>query len=297
MPNVSTIAADKKHLAFGFNPPKVSDINSTLPSPTTECHYSGPLGKYFKAGRGGVQIYKTKTADVVSSLSAYMNGKLRSDFAEYASGFYPGEDSKMIVKVTPIKTYRDLMTTYKEAMMTYRVYSTERNGVCGSDLVCKPYICTPFHNGKKWCFVFVTSFGQGSTLEKSYSFFSLLFSGLSKKEIYADLDEACQKMWTLGFVHNDMKPDNVMYDAETRKVTFIDFETAVEMPEDVIDDYIQARKTSSADAYATFEMVMLRTSMNLLRSSEELCNSYAWETDAGKVIYNTDCGFLWQLKP
>ena len=297
MPNVSTIAEEMKHLAFGFNPVRVHDVDNMLPSPSVSSIYKGPLGKYYKAGRGGVKIYKAKTSDVVNNLSDYVDNMPTDDLANFAGAFYPGEDVKMIVKLTPIRTYRDLMTCYKEAMMTYRVYSTERNGVRGTDLVCKPYVYAPFHNGKKWYFVFITTRAVGTTLDKRYRAFGLMFTGLSEQDVYNDLNKACHNMWTLGFVHNDMKPDNVVYDVKTRKVTFIDFETAVEMPCDVTSKYIEARETSNTDAYATFEMVMLKTSMELLLCSEDLLNSYSWDTDAGKVIYNTDCGFLWQLKP
>jgi serine/threonine protein kinase len=303
LPKETTITNENKHLALGYNPPIMENVDSKLPHPTTTCKYTGSLGKLYKIGRGGVKVYKTKGPKVIGEIASYMKSGLKDDFAQYANIFNSIEGcddkEKLIVKITPIRTFRDLMTCYKEAMMTYRVYSTERNGVKGVDLVCKPYICAPFNDGKKWYFVFITTRGLGASLDKRYKMFGLMFTGLTESDVYADLDIACDKLWSLGFVHNDMKPDNVMYDVKTRRVTFIDFETSVEMPEDVTSKYIMKRQSSNVgDASSTFHEVMLSTSMNLLKSSEEYLNSYANKEEyIGDVIYNTDCGFLFQLKP
>lgn len=290
LPNVSTVSVEDTPLALGFMPPANIPLDDALPSCDTD--FSVSFGKIFKKGQAGVKIYKTKEVEIVNMLAEYA---LIDELGKYRRVFHEVDAAKMIVKVTPISTWRELLTCFKEAMMTNRIYTTSRNGVNGSDFACKPYICTPVKMSTGWCFVFVSEMAKGVCVKTLMSFFPGKFLGVAKKEWKNVCFMACDKLWTLGFVHNDLHPGNVVYNPKDGSMKFIDLETAVEAPPEVVQQYVKVRSHSSEDCHVTFEKVMLSPAMNMLRHSESWVNEFSHKEGGSKVLYNTDCHFLWAL--
>lgn len=291
LPEFSVVAENDTHLALGFTPPSDIDLDGMLP--TTGTSYKGSFGKVLKSGLGGVKVFTTRDTSIVTDI---MNVNVIDEMMAYhhVLGDMDGT-SKMIVKVTPVSTWRDLLTCFKEAMMTKRIYSTEKNGVSGSDCVCKPYACTPVKLGEKWHYVFVTELAKGKCVKVLQNFITRKVLKISKKEMMVKLSEACDMLWSLGFAHNDLHPGNIIYNPETKSAKFIDLETAIEVTPDVLDKYVQSRSTSSDDCYVTFQNVMLAPAMNMLRHSEGWVNEFSTNENGSKVLYNTDCYFLWAM--
>lgn len=303
VPEVSLVSSNDKEatlFAFGFYPDRNVNVDSKLPA-AKETFY-GTFGKPFTKGNSAakVQLFFHTTTEHDSLLDDIMKYKLPDTLLMYQQMFnIPLENDKLVIKVSPIKTYRDMMTCFKEAMMTQRIYSTERNGVRGADLVCKPYICCPMDlRWRGWSFVTVTAFAEGIPCRKLLSLFHRLIHKVSMKELYLDLSTACDKLWKLGFVHNDLHPGNVMYSSKSRQVTFIDLETAVELPSNVIGEYINARDSVAEDCHITFNRIILTPALHLLRHSERWLNEFTIkEVGYCRGIYNVDGSLLEIIKP
>lgn len=288
MPRNVSVSVEDTHHALGFEPPEGAVLDAKLPARGTL--YEGKYGKKWKNAQVGIKIYKCdkETAEKIGSYDVLERLKTyQRHFNEIS------DDEEVIVKMTPIWTLRNLLTCFKEAMITNRIYNTEKNGVKGSDIVCKPYICTPIRRKKGWCFVFISQRAKGDTLEKLENFFIRTVKGVSRKHYTSVSSLACTKLWSLGFVHNDMHLGNAVYDPKTKVVKLIDLETAVEVESTVLDKYIRARSESREDCYVTFEKVMLAPAMEMLRHSESWLNEFSHKDEFGdRMIYNTDCQFV-----
>lgn len=294
VPEVSKLDDSHTEFAVGFNPSPLLDIDSKIHPASIK--YSGNYGKLFKKGNNGwgVKVYKTKELKTLISLLKYDVNDLK-DYQNHFHNLVEGES--YIVKVTKVSTYRKLLTCYKEAIMTTKIHTLQRNNVDGSNLVCKPYLCTPVYD-KCWKFVFVSSIAKGKSVSSLLTFSGRLFNSVSNKTMYQDLTEACDKLWRLGFVHNDLHPDNILYDTKTRTVTFIDLETAVEVMPEVTEQYIEQQKDSEpVDCYVTFNIVMLEPALHMLRHSEKWLNEFS-EKKPGecRLLYNIDSTFLLTIR-
>lgn len=290
VPEVSNI--DDKYIEFsvGFNPSITVNIDEVISTSSTG--FDGSYGKLYKKGNNGwkVKIYKTKDLEIIQKLiNCNVDG-----LQEYKKQFNNLEEGKdYVIKVSKVSTYRQLLTCYKEAIMTNKIYNSKRNNVDGSELVCKPYVCTPVFS-KSWRFVFVSSVGMGKSVSSLLTFRRSLFRAVCKETMYNNLTEACDKLWRLGFVHNDLHPDNILYNTKTHKVTFIDLETSVEVMPEVTKRYIETQKdTEPVDCYVTFNIVMLDPALHMLRHSEKWLNEFS-EKKPGKsrLLHNIDSTFL-----
>ena len=293
LPDVSTVRDEHTPLALGFMPLVDIPLDDVLPSCTMDTVFTGRFGKLFEKGQAGVKIFKT--TDTLDKLMRHTSSHEMSKYRIIFNEVCKLGETQMIVKVTPVRTWRQLLTCFKEAMMTNRIYRTSRNDVHGSDYVCKPYMCTPIKVDKGWHFVFVSDMAEGVIVKKLMNFFLGMFHGVNKKQLNGVCTMACDKLWRLGFSHNDLHPGNVVYNPSDGSVKFIDLETAVEVPDEVVQEYLQARSQSNEDCYVTFGKVMLSPAMNMLRHSESWVNEFSHEEDGCKVLYNTDCHFLWAL--
>ena len=294
VPEVSNIDDKYTELSVGFNPSTSINIDDEIPVGSN--NYKGSYGTLFKKGNNGwkVKIFKTKDLSKIRNLINYNV----DDLKEYQKQFNNLEEGKdYIVKVSKVTTYRRLMTCYKEAVMTNKIYNSVRNTVDGSDLVCKPYICTPVYD-KCWRFVFVSSVASGESVSTLLTLRRRLFRSVCKETMYHDLTEACDKLWRLGFVHNDLHPDNILYDIKTKKVTFIDLETSVEVMPEVTEKYIEAQTdTKPVDCYVTFNIVMLNPALNMLRHSEKWLNEFSEKKPGeSRVLHNVDSTFLYAMR-
>lgn len=295
VPETSGLDNSHNEFAIGFNPPKDIIVDDIIPKGNTS--YKQSFGSLYKKGNTGfkVQIYKTNTKKVIDDLFDY-SGK-STELTQYTQRFHtPDENTQYIVKTSRVTTYRQLLTCYKEAMMTEKIYSTQRNCVNGSDLVCKPIICIPVFK-KYWRFVFVSTVASGIPVSKLLGFWGRTIHKVCKETMYADLTQGCDSLWRLGFVHNDLHPDNIIYDVKNRKVTFIDLETAVEVLPKVTAEYIETQNDSTVDCYVTFSVVMLTPALHMLRHSEQWLNEFTQKKKGEcRVLHNIDSNFLPTVK-
>lgn len=302
VPEVSLAKYSDTPLALGFYPDDNIVVDKKLPTPK-ETFY-GSFGKLFTKGNSAtkVQLFSHTAAALHDTvIESVLNYKVPDILAPYKRKFEaPVEHEKIVIKVSPIKTYRDLLTCFKEALMTHRIYGTSRNGVNGADLVCKPLTCCPMDlRWRGWAFVTVTSMAEGVSCGKLLNIFGRILNKVSMKQLHNDLMIACDKFWRLGFIHNDLHPGNIVYNVRTRTITFIDLETAVEVPNDIIQMYIDAMKNASIqDCHTIFSKTMLQPALHLLRYSEKWLNEFTIkEPGHCRCIYNTDDNLIRMLKP
>lgn len=154
------------------------------------------------------------------------------------------ENDELVVKITDVTRWRNLMKCYKEAKIHKELYDsvgTDENGnmIYGRDLVVKPYACCPIFYNNKWRMVFVQGYASGDPV------FKFIKNDRDREKIYSELIpklmEACNKLWCLGYVHGDLHSRNAHYDFVTKKVTIIDLESTMKIPTVKVDEYKQAR--------------------------------------------------------
>ena len=295
VPEISNLDDSHSAYAMGFVN-DVANVDATLPD--GKGHYSHDFGSLFKKCSNiyAVKIYKTQDINTINHLIGYDVPSVT--LSQYKHVFaQPKVGAQFIVKVSTVSTYRQLLTCYKEAIMTNKIYSTERNDIKGADLVCTPVMCVPVFK-KTWRFVFVSSIAQGVPVSSLLGFWKRTFYGVKKQQMYQDLEKACDSLWRLGFAHNDLHPCNVMYDVQKRKVTFIDLETAVEVLPNVATAYIETMDASDdVSCYVTFNRVMLEPALNMLRLSEKWLHEFTSKPQGEcRVLYNIDSEFLLKIR-
>lgn len=154
------------------------------------------------------------------------------------------ENTELIVKITDIHLMKNLMKCYKEARIHHKLYTEngfdEKNkAISGSDLVVKPYACCPILYNGKWRMVFVQGRASGNPVRH--------YIGTERQrenmypQIIPKLMEACNKMWCLGYVHGDLHSSNAFYDDVLQKITFIDLESTMKVPDGDVKNYKNAR--------------------------------------------------------
>jgi serine/threonine protein kinase len=295
VPEISCL--DEKHTeyAVGFNPSMTYDVDDKIP--TSASSFTGKFGTLFKKGNigFGVEIYKTKNISSIKDLVEFNTVNLK----EYKKVFnLLDEGQEYIVKVSSVSTYRELFTCYKEAVMTNKIYTAQSKNVFGKELVCKPYLCLPLFTKSSWKFVFITNVARGIVLSSALGFFGRTLHRINKQAMYNDLSQACDRLWHLGYTHNDLHPNNIFYDPKSRKVTFIDLETSVEVLPEIKDKYVQKQmETEAVDCFVTFNLVMLEPALHMLRHSEKWLNEFS-EKKPGecRVLHNIDSAFLMKVR-
>lgn len=292
VPEISNVSHSDTHLALGFHLfvdlPK--NVDQTLPNEGVS-KFKGSFGKLFKKGNAdaNIKLYKTKRLD------DFTNYNLPNEMLQFAHTFNKAEENTVfVVKVTRVKTYRALLTCYKEAHMNNNIYNSVGNDIKGSDIVCKPYMCLPVHTKKHWKFVFVSSLASGVPVASLLSPWFRCFSFICKYEIYHNLSKACDIFWKLGFAHNDLHPNNIIYDLKTKKITFIDLETSVQLTSDVIQSYNEHRLlTPKIPCSSAFSYIMQTPALHMLRHSEKWLHQFTTEKKGHvPMLYNNDTEFL-----
>lgn len=296
VPEIAIVNHTDTHLALGFHLPEdlTKNVDQSLPQYKTN-NFKGTFGKLFTKGNAAasVKLYKTKCLDDLTDYT------VPGDLAQFAQTFNKAEENTtFVVKVTPIKTYRALLTCYKEAHMNHNIHNTIRDDINGSDVVCKPYMCIPVLTKKKWMFVFVSGFASGVPVANLLCAWYRCFRSISKKEMYRNISNACDIFWKLGFAHNDLHPHNIMYDLKTKKITFIDLETSVELTSEIIqeynDDRLQRPNTACNEA---FRFTMQEPALHMLRHSEKWLHQFTTQKkNHVPMLYNNDTEFLDTLK-
>ena len=292
VPEVANVNLVDTHLALGFHLPEdlTKNVDQSLPLYEAK-KFKGSFGKVFTKGNiaASVKLYKTKCLD---DLTNYI---VPGELSQFVKTFNQAEEyTTFVVKVTPIKTYRALLTSYKEAHMNNNIHNTVRGDMNGSDLVCKPYLCLPVLTKKQWKFVFVSGFAKGVPLAKLLSPWYRCFHSISKTEVYQNISKACDIFWKLGFAHNDLHPNNIIYDLKTKNITFIDLETSVQLTNDVIQSYNESRlRSPNTDCNVAFNNTMQDQALHMLRHSEKWLHQFTTQKkNHVPMLYNNDTEFL-----
>lgn len=296
VPEKSNVSQSNTHFALGFHLPKnlTKNVDQRLPTYEVKNTYKfkGSFGKFFKKGNAdaGVKLYKTKCLD------DFTNYIVPTDMLDFAYTFNKAETqpTTYVVKVSPVTTYRGLLTCYKEAHMNNNIHDIVRDECTGSDLVCKPYMCFPVKTKKSWKFIFVSSLAEGVPVAKLFSSWYRCFHSIQKDEMFNNLTNACDKFWKLGFAHNDLHPHNILFNHKTKQFTFIDLETSVQLTDDIVEEYITYRSLNPTVLYNTvFASIMQYPALHMLRHSETWLNQFTTQKkNHVPILYNNDTEFL-----
>lgn len=201
-----------------------------------------------------------------------------------------------IVKVIPVKCWRDVHTAEKELHLTNMVYNASYNDISGHDITCKPFFGSLFWSGKKWKYVSVFEKASGVCVNKIRKP-KFLPKGYDKSKILRSVADAVKTLWILGFAHNDLHDANLCYDFLTNKTKIIDFEMAVKLPSHTVEDLrsqlqhidyskIKQITEEDCDRFArVFHCHAKDMAISLLSLAKTIC--YV-NVDAEGIIYNTD---------
>jgi hypothetical protein len=203
-----------------------------------------------------------------------------------------------IVKVSNATSRRSVYTCMKELLITQDVYNSSYNSINGSSIVCKPFFGCMIWTGKKWRYVIIFEKARGAPLPQVTTTLNKIFHcNYVKTKIMQTLTLAAKQFWSLGYAHNDLRGANVIYDLKTHTVKFIDLETAVRLPDNVIEEVREKLAKVQEEGYysnfegisSIFETYCKESAISLLSLSSQVCLSYA---DEDNLIYNTDDFFL-----
>jgi serine/threonine protein kinase len=200
-----------------------------------------------------------------------------------------------LMKIVDIPTYRVAYTALKEMQIKDRIYKSVWKGYSGKSIVSKPMFCTPIWTGRKWRFLMVSEYATGNTLNYHLGFFQRMFKTYNKQEMLDSLHNTVKTLWLLGFSHNDLHDHNIVYDRNTKKSLLIDFESCVQLPDEVVSLFRQEMSKlppnyETQDIVKLYKNICKKPALSLLCLSEELCCMF---TDPEhRNIYNTDDFFM-----
>lgn len=207
--------------------------------------------------------------------------------------------TQFIVKVQPIKTVRKLLTCVKEVNIMHDIYHSKWGHLLGSDIIPQPIGGFPWWNGKKWRYITIMEKVEGVPLSKTTTLLYSLWNRkmFNKHNILNSVVQTITNFWTLGYSHNDLHFDNVIYDIKTNTAKIIDLETAVKIPNNHVEKFrkhlatniIQSMSFNSinnlsclSNLHKTYYKL---PSLSLLYKASKYCERYE---DEDNRIYNVD---------
>lgn len=245
------------------------------------------FGEKFTSGNevAKVQIYKCEAGKILDALKSYnieghslIDEKLSEPIglSELKKEFMsPNRSDTVIVKVSPVYRYETLYRCLREPLMAYNLYTavgTDEDGkeIKGESICSAPYAYGLVWNDSQWKFVFVQQYIKGTILSKPALL--PLFS-FSYKTYFDQLMNACNTLWCLGYLHNDLKLDNVMQDDKEENVYFIDMELSTKTGDKFIEEYKKLRREAkqkylAMKAQNIHEFCRLNTNTQTSQASE-----------------------------
>lgn len=188
-----------------------------------------------------------------------------------------------VIKKIPCHNIRCMYAGLKEATMMHKIDT--KSLVEGFKIVPKIYFACPLYSNAKWYYIIVMEKINGivlKTLRKPFNKF-LKYIPYNKKKILEASKTALSQLWSLGFSHNDLHDENIVYDKEYDRVIFLDGETVVEHThEDIIKYKELSSKHYMVHAYVN---AYKDSSISLLYIASFYTLSYS---DKDNLIYNTD---------
>lgn len=209
-----------------------------------------------------------------------------------------------IVKIQKANTIRRMFTGFKEVRMMEQVYYSSWGVIRGSDVVPQPILGCPVWDGRTWMYVIIMEKISGVPLSKVNTLKYRLWhrKQYNKEHIINEVAKVVAAFWALGFAHNDLHLDNVIYDIETDKVKIIDLESAVRMPRYNVDRLRRKLSSSVVRVQGKNELQQIINclvhiyntyyksgAVSLLYLASIYCQQYQ---DEDNRIFNTDEQFL-----
>lgn len=209
-----------------------------------------------------------------------------------------------IVKIQKADTIRRMFTGFKEVRMMEQVYYSSWGVISGSDVVPQPILGCPVWDGRTWLYVIIMEKISGVPVSKvntlSYRLWHRKY--YDKEHIINEVAKVVAAFWALGFAHNDLHWNNVIYDIKTDKVKIVDLESAVRMPRYNVDRLRKRVSSSIVRIHGDNELeeiinclVRIYTTyyktaaVSLLYIASIYCQHYQ---DEDNRIFNTDEHFL-----
>jgi serine/threonine protein kinase len=266
---------EEMYCAYGFNtfiqdPDECFDV--PLPEPFEDYDVFSntlKLGKIHKKGENGTiaykytyenisELYDTSLTQVHTPKTHKITDYIGKHFTRTYDSFSP--DINYLVKAIVAPTYRDMVTGLKEATINHEIYISVNH--CDSiSVVCKPYFCMPYWDGKKWLFLIATEFAEGKNLSQ-YWYLVSRFS--ATKRIIKDLvDKSVHTLWWLGFSHNNLKKTNIIYDKKLNTVKLIGLSKSVVMPHNKVMCFRNNMVNFVTSFQEQYELVFREESINL----------------------------------
>lgn len=227
--NENGLALDMKNMLNVQLPQPVENGGSTSFSFST-------LGKLYKKSANGNKVYKCNYSSITAfkevctsqfmevkadKMTAYIDTIFRKEFNLLSIG------TKYAVKVIKVETYSTMVSGLNEVCMHNEIFRVS------DTLVSKPFFSAPFRNGKLWCYVIVSEFIEGKTLN-DMRLTHMFTSEKQKKEIKSTICKTIHQLWWNGYSHNNLTRDNIIYDSRTNSVKLVGLSNCVIHPFDEV---------------------------------------------------------------
>jgi hypothetical protein len=273
------IENDQYYCAYGFNcfVKDTNFIDIPLPQPFESfdgsCKWNVfKFRRSFKKGNNGTMVYRYTSKDLKRLLSVCQD-QLYSKKVYKITGYIDFHFSTIFnkiecgkqyaVKVIPSPTYRDMVACMKEAVMNNELYITY-NKFGFNNIICKPYFCNPFWNGKKWLFLIITELAEGNVLN---SLRSLFYSQGQKEKIQKLIDIEISKLWWLGYSHNNLNKDHIIYNKKTDSLKLVGLSQSIGLPQNIIDCFRSNIDNFNTSFTEQYDLVFKQHLLNLIRLS------------------------------
>lgn len=258
-----------------------------------------------KIGKGG-KLYTVDAVqlnslmeDLTSQYNTVRDGLCAGKDLLFVNKFSKVNNGKYIVKVQRASTLRLMMTGLKEVHATNEVYKTSWATFNGEEIVPEVVMGCPLWNGRRWVYVVIMEKVSGVPLSKVCSLPYRVWNGrkYNKKRILDTVTKMVSAFWALGYAHNDLHWDNIMYDIKTDTAKIIDLECCVRLPDDsvtnlredlalmIMQSILNGDEENNDQLSYLFSKHYKPSALSLLYVATQYCERYA---DAENIIYNTD---------
>lgn len=268
----------------------------SLPSPTNRRAklYTVEHFHTIESFRGSLVAYEAVTTNVLGGLNFTKYFNQTPVFAEY------------IVKYTPVTSYQQVLAAMKEGLLMNEIDTLTCTLKQPRRLVCKPLFAGLCRFGNSWQYALVMEKPVGQPLsgilltQKLSKMFSK-WTSVSPCKVHA-LDKTVHSLrttlyclWWLGYSHNDLCPENVLYDEVTNTATLMNLEFCVAIPLHVVMEFRQAlgqrhQWKPSTDENDIYRCIIQRSALSILKIGEQYL-----DTTTRKNKVRTDDAFIASL--
>lgn len=291
----------------------VIGVDTPLPQPSFEVKGKCPVRVYCKRMKktnygGSINTIDTQhMSDLLQSLKqhhALVTNTTNKELLDTANLLYYNDDpivmnKKYIVKVQRASTLRTMLTGLKEVYAMHTIYKSSWSNYQGKDIIPQPVMGCPMWNGKKWLYVIVMEKVSGVPLShvKNLSYRLLNVKKHNKEKVIDAVANTMRAFWALGFAHNDLHWNNIIYDVNTNTAKIIDLESCVNIPERYVSQFREELVNKNMLCVEQLSLLFVAhyklPSVSLLNVASNYCERYE---DKDNRIYNTDEHLLPMIK-